>query len=162
MLGVWYGKAPGLDRAADAIRHGNWVGCGPRGGVLALVGDDPSSKSSTLPSASEAALADLGVPVLYPGSVQDVLDLGGHGYGLSRASGLWSAVKMVTNVADGVGVADVSPRSRARRRSRGTRSARTARMATCWRRSPSTSSAACSRSGSRARSPTRVRTGSTG
>ena len=108
VLGLWYGKAPGLDRAADAIRHGNWVGCGPRGGVLALVGDDPSSKSSTLPSASEAALADFGVPVLYPGSVQDVLDLGRHGYGLSRASGLWSAVKMVTNVADAVGVAEVA------------------------------------------------------
>ncbi len=64
VLGVWYGKAPGLDRAADAIRHGNWVGCGPRGGVVAFVGDDPSSKSSTPPSASEGLLAELGIPTL--------------------------------------------------------------------------------------------------
>ncbi|MGH2951721.1 MAG: indolepyruvate ferredoxin oxidoreductase family protein [Solirubrobacterales bacterium] len=109
VLGVWYGKAPGLDRAGDAIRHGNWVGTGPTGGMLALVGDDPSSKSSTIPSASEAALADFAMPVLFPGSVQDVLDYGRHGFELSRASGLWAGIKMVTNVADAVGTAEVDP-----------------------------------------------------
>ncbi|HEX2128924.1 MAG TPA: indolepyruvate ferredoxin oxidoreductase family protein [Solirubrobacterales bacterium] len=107
VLGVWYGKAPGLDRAADAIRHGNWVGCGPKGGVVALVGDDPSSKSSTLPSASERLLADLGIPTLYPGSVDDALAIGRHAFELSRASGLWTAIKVVTNVADAAGTADL-------------------------------------------------------
>ena len=107
VLGVWYGKAPGLDRAADAIRHGNWVGCGPRGGAVALVGDDPSSKSSTLPSASEGLLAELGIPTLYPGNVADTVELGRHAFELSRASGLWTAIKMVTNVADAVGTVDL-------------------------------------------------------
>ena len=107
VLGVWYGKAPGLDRAADALRHGNWVGCGPRGGAVALVGDDPSSKSSTLPSASEGLLADLAMPTLYPGTVADVLEVGRHAFELSRASGLWTAIKVVTNVADAVGTAEL-------------------------------------------------------
>jgi indolepyruvate ferredoxin oxidoreductase len=107
VLGVWYGKAPGVDRAADAIRHGNYVGTDPRGGVLALCGDDPACKSSTIPSASESLLAALKVPILVPGSVQEILDLGRHAIACSRASGLWSAFKVVTNVADAAGTADV-------------------------------------------------------
>jgi indolepyruvate ferredoxin oxidoreductase len=107
VVGVWYGKAPGVDRAADAIRHGNFVGADPRGGVLALCGDDPSCKSSTIPSASESLLAALHVPVFAPGSVQDALDLGRHAIACSRASGLWSALKIVTNVADAAGTVEV-------------------------------------------------------
>lgn len=101
VLGVWYGKAPGLDRSADAIRHGNFAGTGPNSGVLALVGDDPSCKSSTLPSASEGMCAELLMPVIHPGTSQDILDLGRHAIALSRFSGLWTAVKVVTVVADG-------------------------------------------------------------
>ena len=49
VLGVWYGKAPGLDRANDAIRHAVFAGTAHLGGVVALVRDDPAAKSSTLP-----------------------------------------------------------------------------------------------------------------
>lgn len=109
VVGVWYGKAPGLDRAGDAIRHANYAGTSTNGGVLALTGDDPASKSSTLPSASEGTLADLHVPVLHPGNVQEILDLGRHGVHLSRAAGLWAGLKIVTAVADGAGTAEVGP-----------------------------------------------------
>ena len=101
VIGIWYGKAPGLDRATDALRHGNLMGSHPRGGALVLVGDDPAAKSSTLPCASDAALADLNIPYLYPADSQDVLDLGRHAIELSRASGLWTGLKIVTAVADG-------------------------------------------------------------
>jgi indolepyruvate ferredoxin oxidoreductase len=109
VLGMWYGKAPGLDRAADALRHGNFVGVSRTGGALAVVGDDPASKSSTIPSASESLLASLHMPTFFPGDAGDVIDLGLHAYACSRASGLWSGFKIVTSVADAVATADVAP-----------------------------------------------------
>src|ERR687897_435415 len=109
VLAMWYGKAPGLDRAADALRHGNFVGVSRTGGGLAMVGDDPGCKSSTIPSASESLLASLQMPVFFPGNVQEVLDLGLHALACSRASGLWAGFKIVTSVADAVGTAEVAP-----------------------------------------------------
>ncbi|HEY6758184.1 MAG TPA: indolepyruvate ferredoxin oxidoreductase family protein [Baekduia sp.] len=109
ITGVWYGKNPGLDRAMDALRHANFAGTHPHGGALALVGDDPSCKSSTLPSAGEATLATLHMPTFFPGTLQEVLDLGLHAIACSRASGLWSAMKVVTNIADSAGTVSVWP-----------------------------------------------------
>src|SRR5262249_53718677 len=109
VLGMWYGKAPGVDRSGDAFKHANYAGVGKNGGVLALAGDDPISKSSTLPSHSEVALYDALMPTLFPGNVQEVLDLGLHGFMLSRTSGLWVAMKIVTNVADEAATAEVDP-----------------------------------------------------
>jgi indolepyruvate ferredoxin oxidoreductase len=101
VVGYWYGKAPGRDRATDALRHGNLGGAHPDGGALVFVGDDSVAKSSTVPSSSEMALAELGLPVLSPSNPQDVLDLGVHGVEMSRFSGLWVGMKIATNVADG-------------------------------------------------------------
>src|SRR5918997_1423549 len=109
VLGMWYGKAPGLDRAADSLRHGNFVGVSRTGGGLAVVGDDPSCKSSTIPSASEPMFASLHMPIFFPGNVQEVVDLGLHAYACSRASGLWAGFKIVTSVADAVGTIEVAP-----------------------------------------------------
>ena len=107
VTGFWYGKSPGLDRASDALRHANLMGTHPKGGAVAFVGDDPSAKSSTVPGASEFLLADLGMPVLYPADPQDVLDLGVHAVAMSRLSGLWVALKIATNVADGSGTVEI-------------------------------------------------------
>jgi indolepyruvate ferredoxin oxidoreductase len=109
VVGVWYGKAPGLDRAGDAIRHGVFAGTSRHGGVMAIVGDDPAAKSSTLPSSSDATLVDLHMPILFPGDVQEALDLSRHAVALSRASGIWVGMKLVTPVADGTGTVDVHP-----------------------------------------------------
>src|SRR6185437_9023293 len=108
VIGMWYGKAPGVDRSGDVFRHANLHGAGRNGGVLCAIGDDPASKSSTLPGASEVAMYDAGMPVLAPGTSQEVLDLGRHGYELSRYSGCWVGLKIVTAVADGFGSADVA------------------------------------------------------
>ncbi|MBI4081864.1 MAG: indolepyruvate ferredoxin oxidoreductase family protein [Candidatus Lambdaproteobacteria bacterium] len=109
LLGVWYGKSPGLDRAGDAVRHANFVGTGTHGAALLLCGDDPACKSSTLPSDSAVALYDLYLPTLVPGDPQAVLELGLHAIALSRYSGLWAALKIVTNVADGGAIVEVHP-----------------------------------------------------
>ena len=109
VLGMWYGKAPGVDRSGDVFKHANFAGVGRTGGVLAVAGDDATAKSSTLPSQSEAAFYDALMPVLSPGSVQEVLDLGRLGFEMSRYSGLWVGFKMATSVADAYGAAQVSP-----------------------------------------------------
>jgi len=109
VVGVWYGKGPGFDRSSDAIRHAVFAGTSAHGGVVAVVGDDPAAKSSTVPSSSDATMVDLHMPILFPGDVQEALDLGRHAVALSRACGLWAGVKLVTAVADGTGTVDVHP-----------------------------------------------------
>jgi hypothetical protein len=106
VVGVWYGKGPGVDRSGDVLRHTNLYGAHPRGGALVLAGDDPGSKSSTVPCVSERSLAALGIPVLYPGSAEELIRLGLYGTALSRASGCWVALKIVADVADGLFTVD--------------------------------------------------------
>ena len=109
VVGMWYGKGPGVDRCGDVFKHANFKGTAPNGGVLVLAGDDPMAKSSTLPTQVEPTFYDAQIPVLYPGTMQEVIDLGLHGIALSRYSGLWTAFKVVTTVADGFGIAEVGP-----------------------------------------------------
>ena len=108
IVGFWYGKAPGLDRAGDALRHAVFTGTSRLGGAVAIVGDDPAAKSSTLPSSSDATLFDLHMPILYPGDVQEILTLGMHAISLSRITGAWTALKIVDAVADGSGTIDLA------------------------------------------------------
>ncbi|NCG36549.1 MAG: indolepyruvate ferredoxin oxidoreductase family protein [Actinobacteria bacterium] len=109
VVGLWYGKAPGIDRASDAMRHAVFAGTDPNGGAVALVGDDPLAKSSTVPSSSAGTLADMHIPVLYPGTPTEALDLGRHAIALSRATGLWAGLKIVADVADGSSNVDLDP-----------------------------------------------------
>jgi indolepyruvate ferredoxin oxidoreductase len=108
VVGVWYGKGPGLDRATDALRHANMYGANPRGGMLLLVGDDPASKSSTVPAVSERSLAALGIPVLFPRNAREIVTMAMHGVAMSRASGCAVALKIVADVADGAWSVDDS------------------------------------------------------
>ena len=109
VLGMWYGKGPGVDRSGDIFKHANFAGVGRHGGVLAVAGDDPISKSSTLPTHSEVALFDARMPILYPGNAREVIEYGRYGFELSRYCGCWVGFKIVTDVADGFSTVDVSP-----------------------------------------------------
>lgn len=108
LFGIWYGKAPGVDRTGDVFKHANAAGTSALGGVLAVLGDDHMCKSSTLPSQSEFAMQDAEIPVLNPASIQDVLDYGLHGWAMSRFSGGWSAMIALADTMDSGAVVDVS------------------------------------------------------
>jgi indolepyruvate ferredoxin oxidoreductase len=107
VAGAWYGKGPGLDRSGDVMKHANSMGSGPNGGVVMFCGDDPTAKSSTLTCDSQYTFEDACMPVLYPGDQQDVLDLGVHAFHMSRYSGAWVGLKIVTAVADGLGTVEL-------------------------------------------------------
>ena len=108
VFGMWYGKAPGVDRTGDAFKHANFAGVWPKGGVLAVAGDDHACKSSTLPSQSEYAFQDFEMPVLSPADVQDVLDYGLMGYAMSRFSGLWVGLIALADTMDSGATIDIS------------------------------------------------------
>ncbi|MBV9996041.1 MAG: indolepyruvate ferredoxin oxidoreductase family protein [Caulobacteraceae bacterium] len=109
VFGMWYGKAPGVDRSGDAFKHANFAGIWPKGGVVAVAGDDHSCKSSTLPSQSEFAFQDFEMPVLAPADVQEVLDFGLLGYALSRFSGLWVGLVALADMMDSGVTIEVGP-----------------------------------------------------
>ncbi|MCP4007825.1 MAG: indolepyruvate ferredoxin oxidoreductase family protein [bacterium] len=109
VLGMWYGKAPGLDRALDALRHSNFTGTSRFGGAIAVVGDDPFCKSSSLPSHSEHAFAHAFMPLLAPADPADVLSLGQHAVEISRYAGLWTGLRIVADVADAGSVFELQP-----------------------------------------------------
>ncbi|MEO3804900.1 indolepyruvate ferredoxin oxidoreductase family protein [Nonomuraea sp. B1E8] len=109
VTGFWYGKNPGLDRAADAIRHANTAGTAPLGGAVAWIGDDPGCKSSTLPSSCEPMCQSLAMPLLAPGSIAEIIEFGLHAVALSRATGLWAGLKIVADIADASATVDLGP-----------------------------------------------------
>jgi indolepyruvate ferredoxin oxidoreductase len=100
VFGMWYAKGPGVDRSGDALRHANLAGTSPHGGVLALAGDDHTCKSSTTAHQSDYALMDANIPILYPATVQEVLEYGLYGWAMSRATGCWVGMKMVAETTD--------------------------------------------------------------
>ena len=109
VVGIWYGKGPGVDRSGDIFRHANLSGTGPNCGALVLAGDDHSCKSSTIPHQSDISLFNAGIPYLYPSNSQELIDYGLYAIALSRYSGAWVGMKCVTEVCDGGGTVDVDP-----------------------------------------------------
>src|SRR5258705_2259006 len=97
---MWYGKGPGVDRSGDVFKHANAAGTSKHGGVLLLAGDDHACKSSTLPHQSEHAFDAAMIPVLYPTGVQEIIELGMHGFAMSRYSGCYVAFKLVSETVD--------------------------------------------------------------
>jgi indolepyruvate ferredoxin oxidoreductase len=100
VFGIWYGKGPGVDRAGDALKHGNAYGSSPHGGVLVVAGDDHGCISSSMPHQSDVAFLTFMMPHLNPASVAEYLEYGLYGIALSRFSGMWVGFKAVTETVE--------------------------------------------------------------
>ncbi|MCC5986589.1 MAG: indolepyruvate ferredoxin oxidoreductase family protein [Pararhodobacter sp.] len=109
VFGLWYGKGPGVDRAGDALKHGNAYGSSPRGGVLVVAGDDHGCVSSSMPHQSDVAFMAWFMPTLNPASVAEFLPFGEWGYALSRFSGMWVGFKAISDVVESGMSVDLLP-----------------------------------------------------
>jgi indolepyruvate ferredoxin oxidoreductase len=109
VFGIWYGKGPGVDRSMDVLRHGNWAGTAPHGGVLAISGDDHGAQSTTTAYQCEQMFEAAMIPLLNPATLQDYLDFGLFGFALSRFSGCWVGFKAMSEAVDSSASVAVDP-----------------------------------------------------
>ena len=100
VFAYWYGKGPGVDRAGDALKHGNAYGSSPKGGVLIVAGDDHGCVSSSMPHQSDRAFQAWSVPVVTPASVAEYLEFGLYGWALSRFCGAWVGFTALSEVVE--------------------------------------------------------------
>ena len=97
---MWYGKGPGVDRAADALKHGNAYGSSPHGGVLVVAGDDHGCVSSSMPHQSDQLMQAFHMPIVAPANVAEYLEFGLYGWALSRYSGNWVGFTALSEVVE--------------------------------------------------------------
>ena len=109
VFAFWYGKGPGVDRCGDVFKHANHFGTSAHGGVLLVAGDDHGAYSSTLPHQSDHMFAAAMIPVLYPCNVQEYLDLGIHGWAMSRFSGCYVGFKALADTVESSASVDADP-----------------------------------------------------
>ncbi|NDH53116.1 MAG: indolepyruvate ferredoxin oxidoreductase family protein [Betaproteobacteria bacterium] len=107
VFGMWYGKGPGVDRAGDALKHGNAYGSSPHGGVLVVAGDDHGCVSSSMPHQSDHAFMAWGMPIVQPACVAEFLEFGMYGYDLSRFSGAWVGMAALSEVVESGSTVDL-------------------------------------------------------
>jgi indolepyruvate ferredoxin oxidoreductase len=109
VFGIWYGKGPGVDRCSDVFKHANMAGTTEWGGVIAVAGDDHVSKSSTAAHQSDHIFKACGLPVFFPATVQEILDLGIHAFAMSRFSGVWAGMKTIQEIVESSATAMIDP-----------------------------------------------------
>lgn len=108
VVGLWYGKGPGVDRSGDAFKHGNAAGSSKYGGVLAFAGDDHTCKSSSIPHQSDHAFISAVMPMLYPSSIHEFIEMGLFGIAMSRYSGCWVGYKVISETIETTSVIDLA------------------------------------------------------
>lgn len=108
VFSIWYGKGPGVDRAGDALKHGNAYGSSPTGGVLVIAGDDHGCVSSSMSHQSDVAFMSFFMPTLSPASVAEYIEFGLYGFAMSRYSGCWVGFKAVSETVESAASVDLA------------------------------------------------------
>ena len=106
VFGMWYGKAPGVDRAADALNICNHSGVARMAACSSSRATIPAGKSSSVPNDSEHVLVHCKLPILSPFGVQEYLDMGILGWAMSRYSGSWVSMRCLTDTASSSAAVD--------------------------------------------------------
>ena len=109
VFALWYGKGPGVDRCGDVFKHMNFAGTSKHGGVLLVAGDDHGAYSSTLPHQSDHLFSASMIPVLYPCNVQEYVELGLHGWAMSRFSGCAIGFKALADTVESSASIEADP-----------------------------------------------------
>jgi indolepyruvate ferredoxin oxidoreductase len=109
VFALWYGKGPGVDRCGDVFKHMNFAGTSKHGGVLLVAGDDHGAYSSSLPHQSDHLFAASMIPVLYPCNVQEYVELGLHGWAMSRFSGCAIGFKALSDTVESSASIEADP-----------------------------------------------------
>ena len=109
VFSMWYGKGPGVDRAGDALKHGNAYGSSPHGGVLVVAGDDHGCVSSSMSHQSDVAFMAWFMPTLSPSNVAEYEAFGLWGYALSRYSGMWVGFKAISETVESAASVPLQP-----------------------------------------------------
>jgi indolepyruvate ferredoxin oxidoreductase len=102
-------KSVGVHVAADALALGNLAGCHPQGGAMIIMGDDPWCDSTQVPADSRFICEHLRMPVVEPGTLQELKDWINLSFKLSQAAELYIGYIVTTAQADGGGNVECKP-----------------------------------------------------
>jgi indolepyruvate ferredoxin oxidoreductase len=102
-------KSVGTHVAADALALGNLAGAHPEGGAICVSGEDPWCDSTQVPADSRFLFEHLRMPVVEPGTAQQLKDWINLSFKLSQAAGLFIGYIATVAHADGGGTVDCFP-----------------------------------------------------
>jgi indolepyruvate ferredoxin oxidoreductase len=102
-------KSVGVHVAADALALGNLGGAHPQGGAVIIMGEDPWCESTQVPADSRFICEHLRMPVVEPGSPQQLKDWIDLSFKLSQSAGLYIGYIVTVAHADGGGSVSCRP-----------------------------------------------------
>jgi indolepyruvate ferredoxin oxidoreductase len=102
-------KSVGTHVAADALALGNLAGAHPDGGAIVISGEDPWCDSTQVPADSRFLFEHLRMPVVEPGTSQQLKDWIDLSFKLSQAAGMYIGYIVTVAHADGGGTVDCHP-----------------------------------------------------